>query len=328
MRRSYILLNLSNYGCGFLVSLFLTFSYTGAASYIVFAKQTLSSMLCLLFVTIPFERAMVRNQDKFYITYSYAQVIISLVMVLASTFWMGRFTQEWTLTTSMLVFGSLAQLAIALLSVHWLASQKFARSVSSTIMARLIDFLPITLLEYDLITTWVVITYYFVIALSLLVIAMKSINLTHREQYFFSYEVIRLLTMLSEIVITNYLIMNSTQSKLIFFANSICLAFITLIMTPYWEKYIPTKVWLICASIFSVSIALISPIASLVLTRVVVFACGARHAGLLLAAPTVTAVIFLSQPRLVEPSILIAIAGYGLITGFGSYSLRLMKHAN
>lgn len=328
MRRSYILLNLSNYGSGFLFSLFLTFSYTGTASYIVFVKQTLSSMLCLIFVTIPFERAMVRNQDKFYITFSYVQFAISLAVVLASMLWIGNSTQEWTLTTGMLVFGSIAQLAIALLSAHWVASQKLVKSVSSTIVARLIDFLPITLLEYDLITTWFVITYYFVVALSLLVMALKYVTLIHRQQHFFRYEVIRLLTMLSELFITNYLIVNSTQSKLIFFVNSICLAFITLIMTPYWEKYIPTKVWLIVASIFSTCMSLISPIASLVLTRIVAFACGAKHVGLLLAAPTLFVVIFLSQPRLIEPPIFIAITGYALITGFGSYSLRLMKHTN
>ncbi len=328
MRRSYILLNLSNYGSGFLFSLFLTFSYTGTGSYIIFVKQTLSSILCLLFVTIPYDRAMVRNQDKFHITYSYVQVAISLAVVLASVLWIGNSTQEWILTAGMLVFGSFAQLAIALLSAHWVASQKLVKSVSSTIVARLIDFAPITLLEYDLITTWVVITYYFVVALSLLVIVLKHITLIHREQCFFRYEVIRLLTMLFELFITNYLIVNATQPKLIFFVNSICLAFITLTMTPYWEKYIPTKLWLIGASIFSASIALISPIASLVLTRIVAFACGAKDVSLLLAVPAIFMIIFLGQPSLIEPPILIAITAYALITGFGSYSLRLMKHTN
>jgi hypothetical protein len=327
MRRSYILLNLSNYGIGFIVSLFLTFSYNGDASYIIFVKQTLSSMLCLLFVTLPFERAMLLKQERFSITCSNSQAVLSLVAVLASMLYVGYVTQEWVLAIGMLVFGSFSQLAIALLSAHFIASNKIVRSVFWTVASRLIDFLPITLLEFNLITTSIVAIYYSIIALGLLVLILKFIIFINREKHLVDYEIVRLLSMSLELVLTNYLLVNANESKLIFFVNSICLVFITLVMTPYWHRRHQAKGFAIVAGLLSAGVMLISPMASLAMARVMAFTCSTIHTVFIFLAPIIISGIFLGYEATLNVPMLIAIIVYALIGSLGGYSLCQMKES-
>jgi hypothetical protein len=327
MRKSFILLNLSNYGAGLIFSLFITFSYTGEASYIIFAKQTVSSILCLLFVTIPFERTLVCNQDRFYITYSNIQIGLSLASVIATTFWIGISTQEWILCIGLVTFGSVCQLAISLLSTHLIVRHQVVKSMVCTLMARVIDFLPITLLEYGAISNWCVAAYFFLIALGLGILVLKSINLIRRDQQMLDYEAVRLINILCELVLTNFLISNTSDSKLIFFINSICVVFITIVLTPYWERYKPGKLWLICSITISGVVVLISPFLSLALSRVVGFACGANHVRLLVGIPIVLGLILFGLSGPFDLTMYLAISGYALITGFGAYSLRLMKNS-
>ncbi len=323
--KPYLLLNFSNYGIGFIVSVLFTFSYTGIATEIVITKQILSSLLCLLFVTLPLERALVRDSRNFQPTYSPAQVAFGIVALMGCSVWVGLSTSNWLLTAALNITGSLATLSVAVLSTHLMGKERFTASVALTMFSRIMDFLPITLLEYRPDAEAVALLYYSVCAAFFSTLAHRSVSFKRRRQYLESYEALRIVAMLMELLLANYLLAHSGHFKSLMFVNTLSTIVITLGCIPIWKKVSVGKWILVVCGVVASLISLTHPLVGLIAGRLTSFFTGIVSLTLSLTVPACVWVGYWSTRGLIEFSDAVAISVFSLITSIIGKSLSLMK---
>jgi len=325
MRRTYFIVLGLNYLMGFLVSLVFTFSYSGYASSLFFVKQVVSSVLCLIFITIPLESALINRLSQFDIGVSRTGLLWAACTIFTPYLYSGFISGEWGLSAGIIIGGSLVQLGVSILSANSVRKNLILTAAIYNFAGKLFDAIPISLVEYNVISDMGVGAIYFCSAFcvwGMVWMTSQPKISAPTENPSTSY---RLASMLLEVVVISYLATLGADFKNILFFNSILMASLGILVVPNLlkiERYKGLIGWglfsFLCVFIFNPSYALI-------IIRLYAFYCGYFARNLLLMVFIVIATFLIIKIHHTNFLVIASYFLYGLSTSLWAHSYNLMR---